>query len=1115
MKRKHIVFWGMILLLHTATWYGCSRKPEAPTLFAALGTDSTGIGFSNTLTPTADFNLFSYMYYYNGAGVGAGDFNNDGLIDLFFAANQKPSALYLNKGNLKFEDQSKAAGVASDSAWSTGVSVVDINADGLLDIYLCRVSGYKGLQGLNQLWVCTGIVNGVPHYSEQAAAYGLNFAGFSTQAAFLDFDLDGDLDMFLLNHSVNHDGNYAPREDFLGTYDSLAGQRMYRNDSHLSADGHFSPHFTDVTRNAGINSSRIGYGLGVVVSDLNLDGWPDLYVGNDFHENDYLYINNQNGSFTDQSTEKLKHSSQFSMGVDAADINNDGLTDIVSMDMLPYDDHMLRRSVAEDGYDIFRQKLAFGYSYQYARNNLQLNMGNGRYAEIGQYAGIEATDWSWSALLLDFDNDGFRDLFVSNGIPKRMNDIDYINFVAGGELQQKLRSNSLESKDLALISKFPEIKIPNQFFTNNGHWQFARLGNEIANNAPTFSNGAAYADLDNDGDLDIVVNNINDVPLIYRNHIANATDSGFAAIRLQGSKSNPNAVGAKLLCWFEQDIQIHEAFPVRGFMGSMQAPLQVGLRSGMPDSCLLIWPDNTAQPVQLEPGQMRVITYAPERAKVDYQQLRQLLQRPTGPAVTDLTAATGLAFSHRENPFNEFTREALMPYMVSTEGPALAVADINADGLEDIFIGGSKTFAASTWLQQPGGTFRRLPQPALQTDSMWEHVDAHWVDLNSDGHPDLVIATGGNEYYGKDDHLQPLLYLNDGRGNLSKKADAFPAVYTTQSKVLVHDFTGDGIVDLFIAGRAIPWQYGLVPPSFLLKNNGKGKFEDITPEWLKAPGMVTDALLADMNGDGKSDLVMCYDWGTIDVCYSGKSGLEKPQTLIAATGWWQSLQAADLNGDGKTDLLAGNFGLNNRLRASEKHPVSMYVNDFDDNGRTEQVVTYYPGNTEIPLAGKLQLEKQLPGLKKKYLYAEDFAKASLQDILGEKKLQSGKQWQVKDFSHTVVYNKGAGKFETAALPALAQLSGIRAFVPVRQANGLTDFLLLGNFSGYHVELGRQDASYGVWLQNDGQAGLKAMPLTGDVIDGEVRNALPITIGGKQAWVLAKNNAPVQMITLGN
>lgn len=1106
-------FWllGFVLIFIS---YSCNNKKklEHPA-FITLSADETGIHFNNKLVPTPEFNLFSYMYYYNGAGVGAGDFNNDGLIDLFFTANQQKNALFINQGKMKFKDATVESEIPQDKSWSTGVSVIDINNDGMLDIYICKVGHYKSLTGKNQLLICKSIdKNGIPHYKDEASLYGIDFSGFSTQAAFLDFDHDGDLDMFLLNHSVNHDGNYAPRAKFLNTFDSIAGQKFYRNDL-ISINNKQQIHFTDITEKSGINGSRIGYGLGVVVADINLDGWPDMYIGNDFHENDYLYINQKNGTFLDQSNEQIAHTSQFSMGVDVADVNNDAFPEIVSMDMLPYDPYMIRRSLAEDDYNIFQQKIAYGYSYQYSRNNLQLNKRNGRFSETGQYSGIYNTDWSWASLWMDFDNDGKKDLFVSNGIPKRMNDIDYINFIVNEELQQKLRENKLGEKDMSLTDKFPEIKIPNQFFRNTGNLKFEEIGNNIENNPLTFSNGSVYADLDNDGDLDIIVNNINDPVFIYQNTANDNKKKNFATIKLKGDVHNIDAIGSKIVLFSGKEIRTYENNPVHGFQSSMHLPIHIGLDNTRIDSAFIIWPDNSFESVHLKINSSNTFAYKKDLPAFDYSLFSRLNSNQTFP-VKDITEESGLNYVHTENRFNEFDREQLLPHMNSRFGPALAVADINHDGLDDVFAGASKSFHNQIYLQRPDGKFTQTKQPDLFKDSMWENNDAIWLDVNADSHPDLLIATGGNEYYGNDPHLLPLLYLNNGNAEFKKKEDAFEGINVTQSAIRPIDLNGDKYMDLFIGGRTVPWEYGKTPRSYLLLNDGTGKFTDVTKQYcsnLVNPGMVTDADVVDMNQDGKKDLVLCYEWGGIDAFLRNGNSF-KQTNVCAENGWWNFVYPTDIDGDGDIDLIAGNLGLNTKLNASSTQPLRLYYNDFDDNGRKEQIMTYYLGGEEIPFATIQELQRQMPVLKKKYLYAEDFAKTDFKDFIEKSKMDKTEILSSTCFENSVFINDGKGNYKRTALPWQAQLTSYNDAVMVNvNDDNLPDYLITGNFYDCNVEIGRLDADFGTLLINRGNGKFDYEQLNGTLLEGVSRKILPISIDKSEALIVARNNMPFKVI----
>ncbi|MGB4961023.1 MAG: CRTAC1 family protein, partial [Saprospiraceae bacterium] len=657
----------VILVMIGLSFNSCERTDVKLPLFELLEEERTGISFSNDLTSNLEKNIFNYLYFYNGGGVGAGDFNNDGLIDLFFVGNQVDSELYLNLGGLKFGKQSSNVGIKNDSSWCTGVSVVDINNDGMLDIYVSTVSNLMGLKGQNKFYICKKIdQSGIPFYEDEAKEMGLDSSGYGTQAAFFDFDMDGDLDLFQLNHSTHKNNTFGQRSTFANTINPMSGDRLYRND-----DGKF----IDVSKLAGINQSSIGYGLGIVVSDINMDGYPDLYIGNDFHENDYYYVNNGNSTFTERLTEQMGHTSRFSMGVDAGDINNDGFPEIVSLDMQPEDPYILKKSEGEDAFDIFNFKLGYGYNHQYAQNALQLNNKNGTFTEIAAFAGVHATDWSWSSLFSDFDNDGWKDLFISNGIPKRMNDIDYINFISQSEVQWKISMDHMEEKDLELIDQIPEIKLSNKFYKNGGNLKFLDLEKVIKNNKVSYSNGAITADLDNDGDLDIVTSNINDKAFLYENKTCdnNLCSNESIKISIKGPAKNRNAIGAKLIIFTGEAKRVYEKFPTRGFMSSMETPLIVAKDGwATADSILLIWPDNTFEYITDRNPSDVSITYRPLLPKFDYNSLlRSDISKLT---VQDLTNYSKLNFAHRENPFVEFNREPLIPHAVSNEGPAIASA---------------------------------------------------------------------------------------------------------------------------------------------------------------------------------------------------------------------------------------------------------------------------------------------------------------------------------------------------------------------------------------------------------------------------------------------------------
>ncbi len=1087
----------------------CSgKKDDKNYQFDLLTSEKTGIEFSNTLKSTKDFNIFYYMYFYNGGGVGAGDFNNDGLVDLCFTANQEPNRIYLNRGGMKFEDITEKANFKGEKGWSNGVSVVDINQDGMLDIYISQVGSFESMKGHNLLYVCKEIgPDGIPVYEEKSKEYGLDLVVFGTQAMFFDYDLDGDLDMFQLNHSVHQNGTFGKRALFDNTFHPLAGDKLFRNDGGK---------YIEVTRTAGIHSSAIGYGLGLGVGDINLDGYPDMYIGNDFHEDDYLYINQKNGTFRDETDSSLMHTSQFSMGVDVGDLNNDIFPEIVSLDMLPSNYEVLKKSEGEDSYSIFRYKIRQGYNYQFARNNLQFNNGNGTFSEIGMYAGVHATDWSWAPLFTDFNNDGLKDLFISNGIPKRMNDTDYIKFVSDDVVQEKIRNKNFDENDPGLADKLPEIKFPNKFFANQGNLAFKDLDGLVRNDKISYSNGSVYADLDNDGDLDIITNNINEKVFVYENLADEKADkSDFARIYLKGSKGNLNAIGAKCLVFKKDKVLTYEKFPVRGFQSSMEVPVNIGFgKKADVDSVLIIWPQGRFQKIKQEELKDSIsLVYKEDLPLFNYKKLLDD-RREKSYTYADIAAKLGIDVRHEENNFIEFDRNSLIPFEVTADGPALAVADINHDGLEDLYVGSSKMMQSHLFIQSAGETFRESFQPALQADSVFEEIDAQWVDLNKDGHVDLVVATGGNEFSNHSVYQMPRVYLNDGKGNLTVKTDAFSNIYATASSVVPMDIDKDGNMDLFIGGRAVPLNYGEIPKSYLLRNDGTGRFIDVTGKYSKelaTIGYVKNARLVDLDKDGDQDLLLALEWDGICLMRNDGGKFTK-HMLTEKRGWWNFAMPYDFDGDGDLDILAGNLGLNSRLHASKEQPVKMYINDYDGNGRKEPLLTYYLNGAEVLFPTKGEMEKQMPFIRKKYIYATEFAKAALADLVGKDKLESAQVLEADYFENAILVNDGKGNFELKPLNYKAQWSPYYD-AQIIDANGdkLPDVLVMGNFYNCNIQMGRYDADFGTVLINKGNCNFEPKSMSGLQVKGQVRKLRNIKLKSGTAIVAARNDDKLVVI----
>ncbi|MBS9523989.1 VCBS repeat-containing protein [Litoribacter alkaliphilus] len=1078
-----------------------SKEEDKDTLFRSVSAEESGIHFSNELEETVDMNIFTYMYFYNGGGVAVGDVNGDGLLDVYFTSNQNENKLYLNEGNLKFRDITEESGVAGFNSWTTGVSMADVNGDGLMDIYVSYLGDHLEFKSQNQLFINQGNdADGIPSFRDEAADYGLNLIGFSTQAVFFDYDLDGDLDMFMLNHSVHNNGTFGPSTLRDKTH-PLAGDKLLRNDN---------GRFVDVTEEAGIFSSAIGYGLGVVISDVNLNGYPDIFVGNDFHENDYLYINNGDGTFTNKLNESMMHTSHFSMGVDFADLNNDGFPELFTLDMLPEDPKILKASAAEDPYDVYNFKLNYGFTHQFARNTLQLNNGNGTFSEVGMMAGVHATDWSWSTFLADLDLDGYKDIFVANGILRRSNDLDYINFITDEDIQYQLQYD-LTEKELALIEKMPTIKLPNYVYRNNGNMTFTNMSKDWGLNLDSYSNGAVFVDLDNDGDLDIVVNNINDQAFVLENRSIqkdSESDKNYVKILLEGKPGNNFGVGSKVLVYQGNDFQIQEVSPVKGFMSSSDYRVNFGFSKEQPiDSLIVIWPDFSYQIISdVSLNQTLEVQQTNASGKFDYSRFHQ--EKPFTVQVED---DLGIDFKHKENTFNEFTREPLLPHMLSAEGPAAAVADVNGDGLEDLYIGGAKHQAGKLYLQTSGGRFRPSTQPVFQLDSLNEDVSAIFGDFAGNGFQDLLVVSGGNEFYGKNAANQPRLYVNDGKGNFSK-SENFPTLFLTGSVVAAGDFDGDGDLDLFIGARTEPWKYGSKPQSYLLENKGNGKFEDVTAEkapFLEQIGKVKDAKWLPLEDKTYPALVIAAEWEPITIIKNEQGKLTQldvaDSPLAYTNGWWNTIVEGDFDGDGRMDFIMGNLGTNSKLKASKEQPLRLYVNDFDENGTREQVLSHFMAGREYPFHTKDELSKQVPSLKKQFLSYSVFAEATLEQVFGKKQLEESARMEAYQLNSLRVRNLGNYKFEVDTLPFEAQISPIQAgYYDAEQKMAL----LGGNFYPVNVQRGRYDASYGLALKGSSNPG-KLTALSGKEsglkVTGETRRILPIIIEGEMHYLFIRNN----------
>lgn len=1100
-----------------------SAQVKTP-LFQQLPSSQSGIKFNNIIKEDDSLNVFSYEYLYNGAGIGIADFNKDGLQDIFFSGNTTTDKLYLNKGSFNFEDITSKAGVAGNGTWSTGVSIVDINADSWPDIYVCHSGKYKDSLSLkNELFINQGLKNGIPVFTEAAAHYGLDAPGTqSTQAAFFDYDNDGDLDMFLVNHS-NHTYNpFLNTRKQRSTPDFRYGNRLFRNDK--KADG--SIFFTDVTLAAGIINNALNFGLSVTVSDINLDGWPDIYTTSDYTEQDYYYVNNKNGTFKQSLQQSFTHISKYSMGSDIADYNNDGWPDVFTLDMLPEDNHRQKLLKGADEYDQYHLLLDSGYYHQQMRNMLHLNRGidesgNVRFSEVGQFAGVSNTDWSWSGLLADLDNDGWKDMIVTNGYLRDYTDLDFLKYtVSDAQLNEAAKGN-MNFKTYDLVKKMPSQKNRNYLFHNNGNLAFSDSSNSWGFNQLSVSNSAVYADLDNDGDLDIVIGNNNEPAMIFRNNAERLFANNYLQLMLVGSGMNRFSLGAKVYIYSKGESQFFENYPVRGYQSSVSPVIHIGLANiASADSLIIHWPN----------GNRTVIKDVKANQQIQINQAESSSGTENSTTTEKLFAGfagnAGIDFVHRENDFIDFKDEVLLPYQLSRMGPALAKADVNNDGIEDIFIGGAINQAGQLYLQQKSGNFSKTVSQTWEADAVSEDVNAIFFDADNDGDNDLYVVSGGNEYDDGSPEYQDRLYINNGKGDFTKAAAALPSMISSKLGIAIADIDGDGDNDIFVGGYAVPGSFPFAARSYLLRNDSNKEavvFTDITKQWnseLVNPGMVTTAAWKDLNKDRFPELIIGGEWMPVMIFENNGRQLKeisKEAGLFQTNGMWAALLAEDVDNDGDIDIIAGNCGLNNQLKTSLKEPMTVYASDFDDNGRIDAITTYYIQGKSYPMASRDELLDQIAPLKKKYLKYRDYADATINDIFPTNKVNAASKFYCYEMASVIFMNDGSNKFTLKKLPGEAQFSRISSVIcDDFDKDGKKDILLTGNFFPYRNQLGMDDANMGVLLKGNGAGNFKVTPNneTGLFAGGDVRKTVIVENDAKQKLMVSVvNNDKVQVFKI--
>tara|TARA_B100001057_G_scaffold140891_1_gene140624 strand:+ start:1814 stop:5134 length:3321 start_codon:yes stop_codon:yes gene_type:complete len=1071
-----------------------ARCNNSEQLFTQLSPSSTGIKFQNILQETDEFNVLTYGYLYNGGGIAVGDINNDDLPDLYFTGNMVGSRLYLNNGDFKFEEIAKQAGVFAEGNWNTGTTMADVNGDGYLDIYVCKSAAVNPDRRRNQLFINNRDLT----FTEMGKVYGVDDPGYTTQAAFFDYDNDGDLDLYILNHSTQEFAGLGKISKHNKNRKNKAySDKLMRNDNGK---------FIDVSDEVGLISNVLGFGLGIAISDLNNDGWLDIYISNDYNEQDYLYFNNGDGTFKESLEDYIGHVSLYSMGSDIADINNDGYTDIMTLDMLPEHNYRIKMTSGPDNFEKLSYLSKNGFYHQTMRNMLQLNRRGKYFSEIGQFSGISNTDWSWTSLFTDFNNDGYKDLFITNGYKKDYTNMDFMNYVVQERINEKKNNEKINLTDL--IKKMPSTIEENYTYKNNGDLTFTKVNKEWGLDQKTLSNGAAYVDLDNDGDMDLVVNNIDEKAFIYRNNSEKLNQNNFLKIALVGMGKNTLGIGAKVKVTSGGMTQTQELLNTRGYQSSVDFNLNFGVgKSQTIDQVEVFWPNQKKQIIKnLKPNQK--YTLFQKDATIDA--LRNLESKNKL-----FEEVTSFNFKHKENKYNDFKREIMLPHMLSTLGPKLAVGDVNGDGLDDAFIGGAKGALGGIFLQTRSGGFVKSNKIDLKSDVASEDMGAIFFDADGDKDLDLYVVSGGNEFEKKDPALKDRLYLNLGKGNFIKSENNLPDFVSSGSVVKASDYDNDGDQDLFVAGRILTNQYPYAPKSFLLKNNGSGIFKDVTQssaKELQNIGMVSDALWTDFNGDDQMDLILVGEWMPITL-FENQNGSFKNVTQEVgfknSEGWWNAIHQADFDQDGDMDYVAGNFGLNSQLKTSVDYPIGIYAKDYDNNGSIDPILSCYDEGKNYPVFSKDDIQQQLTILKNRFVKYNEYAGLTIDEVFTPKELEGAKVLYAKNFQSSYVENLGNGQFKITALPKESQFSPIHGLCSGDfNQDGHLDILMGGNFTASRVKFGHYDAIKGICLLGDGSGKFRYLDASesGLMVSGEVRDIKKvISFNGQENYVFVRNS----------